>query len=492
MVTYLSPIITVNLPKLIHHKERKMSNKLFYKLLAVLMLASIVLSACGSTATATEAPAQPAATEAPAVAATEAPAPTEAPPPVLSGKLTVWCWKAAWEDSIVKSGALDTFLAANPGVTIDYVVTTPQDVYQKLPLALTAGTGAPDIACVESSHLAQLVDLGGLTDLTARVQPYQDKMNAFKWADAGKDGKYYAMPWDSGPVVMYYRRDVFEAAGLPSDPESVSKAVATWEDYFKTCQTIKEKTGSECFSNNKANNYARLYEMMLWQQGLGYYNKDGQVTVDSPENIATLEMLKKFWDANLVSDQLEWTDGWYAEMARATVAEKPVATLVEAAWMGVFLKSWIAPGTEGLWGVAQMPAMIAGQVRTANDGGSNFVIPEQSQNKDAAWALSEWLFGNTENQVAIFKANDIFPSLESAYEDPYFNEPDKFFGDQVVRKTYVDMVKTIPIGYVYGPNYSQMNGFVATAIQKVATGAMTPADALKEAADGIRSQTGMP
>jgi maltose-binding protein MalE len=37
-----------------------------------------------------------------------------------------------------------------------------------------------------------------------------------------------------------------------------------------------------------------------------------------------------------------------------------------------------------------------------------------------------------------------------------------------------------------------MNGYVATAIQKVATGAMSPTDALKEAADAIRAQTGMP
>ena len=44
--------------------------------------------------------------------------------------------------------------------------------------------------------------------------------------------------------------------------------------------------------------------MMLWQQGLGYYNAEGQVTVDSPENIATLETLVQFWDADLTSDQL--------------------------------------------------------------------------------------------------------------------------------------------------------------------------------------------
>jgi maltose-binding protein MalE len=35
-----------------------------------------------------------------------------------------------------------------------------------------------------------------------------------------------------------------------------------------------------------------------------------------------------------------------------------------------------------------------------------------------------------------------------------------------------------------------MNGYVATAIQKYATGAMSAADALKEAADSIKRDTG--
>ena len=289
----------------------------FKTLMFLILVASMMLSACGGQATtpppaaATEAPAAtepPAATEAPA---TEAPAATEASQ--LSGKVTIWMWKAA-HDPLTNSGVLDEFKKIHPDVEVEVVEYAPADVYQKLPLALQAGTGAPDISLVENSHLAQIVALGGLTDMTEWVTPYLDKMNAYKWADAKLDDKYYAMPWDSGPVVFYYRRDVFDAAGLSSDPDSVSEAVATWDDYFTVCQTIMDETGSACFSNNKANNYGRLYEMMLWQQGLGYYNAEGQVTVDSPENIATLEMLKKFWDANLTSDQLEWTDGWYAEL----------------------------------------------------------------------------------------------------------------------------------------------------------------------------------
>ena len=444
-----------------------MLRKKVFNLMGIIVLMAVMLSACA-----------PAATPTPVVAAEP------------SGKVTLWMWKAA-HDTLINSGVLDKFKAEYPDVEVEVVEYAPADVYQKLPLALQAGTGAPDISLVENSHLAQIVSLGGLTDMTQWVTPYLDKMNAYKWQDAKLDDKYYAMPWDSGPVVLYYRRDVFEAAGLPSDPESVSEAVSTWDKYFDVCQTIMEETGSACFSNNKANNYGRLYEMMLWQQGLGYYNAEGQVTVDSPENIATLETMKRFWDADLTSDQLEWTDGWYAELAAETDA-KPIATLVEAAWMGAFLKGWIAPGTEGKWGVALMPAMEEGQVRAANDGGSAFVITEQSQNKQAAWALTEFLFGRVENQVAMFKSSDFFPSLEAAYADPVFTEPDPFFADQAVRPTYVDVVKEVPIAYVYGPHYPEMNGFVATAIQKVATGQASPEEALKEAADAIRAQTGMP
>jgi lactose/L-arabinose transport system substrate-binding protein len=465
-----------------------MSHKnILYQIAAVILLSVIILTACGPTATPAT---QPPATSAPGNTAVP---PTSVPPtavPKPSGKITVWGWKASM-DLFTTTGLLDDFKAAYPDIQVEIVNYAPADVYQKLPLALQAGTGAPDVSMVESSHLAQIISLGGLADLTDLVQPYVSKINAYKWPDAMLDGKYYAMPWDSGPVVLYYRRDVFKAAGLPDDPDSVSAAVATWDGYLDVCKTIKTKTGSDCFSLNKANNYGRLYEMMLWQQGLGYYDANVKVTVDSADNIATLNEMKKFWDANVVSDQLEWTDAWYAELAKVTPADKPIATLVEASWMGNFLKSWIATGTAGKWGVALMPAMKAGQVRSANDGGSNFVIPEQSKNKAAAWAFVEFMLGREQSQLKLFAISDYIPSLETTYSDALFIEPDTFFAGQTTRQTYVNAVKIIPMAYVYGPYYSQMNGFVSTAIQKVATGSMTVDAALKEAADSIRQQTGL-
>ena len=399
-----------------------------------------------------------------------------------SGEITVWGWKAA-VDSLRNSGVLDKFEAEYPDINVEFVEYATDDLYQQLQLAITSGVGAPDVSFLESRILAQFVDFGGLSDLTERVQPYLSDVNQFKWTQAVKDGKYYAMPWDSGPVVMYYRRDVFEKAGLPTDPDEVSNIVATWSGYLEVCKTVKEATGDDCLHQNKANNNGVVYELMLWQQGLGYYNEAGDITVDSPENIATLEMLGQFWDAGVLSDQSEWTDGWYADFASK---DAPVATIVTGAWMGTFLKDWIAPGTEGLWGVALIPAMDVGQVRAANYGGANFAIPEQSDNKDAAWAFTEFMLGREESQLEIFAASDFLPSLETTYDAPIFSEPDPFFGGQEVREIYTEVAQEVPHALIYGPNHSLMAGYVSTAIQKYATGNATAEEALQEAANAIR------
>ncbi len=403
------------------------------------------------------------------------------------GTITVWMWKSDW-DNVKASKVLDDFAKEYPDITVTSVEIPANDVYQKLPIAISAGTGAPDVSLIEDSALGRFVALGGLMDLTDKVAPYKDKMIPYKWAQATKDGKVYGMPWDIGPVVTYYRRDIFKAAGLPDDPEGVGKLMATWDSYLQACKTIKEKTKHLCFPLSRANNDARWYEVMLWQQGLGYVSADGKVMVDSPENIATLEKLGEFFKADVVADQQSWTDNWYATFNKK---DEGVASTVMAAWMGGFMRTWLAPDTKGLWGVALMPAMKDGQPRVANDGGSDFVIPDQSQNKDAAWAFVEYMLGRPDVQAKLFKATDIFPALTTTYKDPVFAEEDPYFGGQKVRQFYADVAPKIPQATIYGQYYQEINGYVSTAIQKFATGSMSAADALKEAADQIRQQAGL-
>jgi ABC-type glycerol-3-phosphate transport system substrate-binding protein len=148
-----------------------MLDKKIFKFLRFSLLIAVLLSACAPAATPTPA-VEPPATSAPeeTTAPTEAPAATEAPAEAAkpSGKITLWMWKAA-HDTLTNSGVLDAFAKEYPDVQVEVVEYAPTDVYQKLPLALQAGTGAPDISLVENSHLAQIVSLGGLTDMTEWV-----------------------------------------------------------------------------------------------------------------------------------------------------------------------------------------------------------------------------------------------------------------------------------------------------------------------------------
>ena len=432
-----------------------------HKVFMLIVVFSMVLSACGSAKPAT-------------------------------GKLVIWVQQAnqdVWAQTV-----LPGFQAKYPDIQIEFVNYSPSEVANQVGIAIQGGTGVPDLAVTEYRSITALVELGGVMDITSFIRPYKADLNATMLGYCTRDGKIYCAPWDIGPVVTFYRRDIFEAAGLASDPDSVSAMVATYEDYLATCKTIKEQTGLNCFALNKANNYGTMLENMLWQQGLGYYDAKGNVTMDAPYVVDAVKKIGMFWEADVVSDSLEWTDPWYAEMNASidNTDTPPVATIVIAGWMGNFLKTWIAADQAGNWGVALMPAYTAGGIRASNQGGSAYFIPEGSQNPDAAKAFIEYVNLDTANQVAQFVYSDYFPANKATYSDPFFQEPDPYFGGQVTRAFFADVAKNIPFGYIYGQYAVTMSNNGARALQNYALGTMTAEQALKEAADAVRLETGMP
>jgi lactose/L-arabinose transport system substrate-binding protein len=416
-------------------------------------------------------------------AATQSIAPDATLPPItpdadLSADLVIW----GWESAVQTLQAVEAdFTAAYPNINVEYVIADAPTTYQNLQLAISGG-GTPDISVIEDSHLAQFVELGALADITDQVTAYVPFMNDYKWQAASLDGRYYAMPWDSGPVAVYYRRDVFEAAGV--DPASIE----TWDDFYEAAKTIKEETGVSMWQQSKARNGARLFETLLWQRGLGYVDASGAVALDTdPKVLETLEYMGRFWEEDMAADNEDWTDPWYTAFA-----DGETATIVEASWMGAFFKSFIAPDAGGKWGVFKMPVWESGDAPTSNDGGSALAIFEESAQKEAAWAYVQFHLGRIESQVAMYEASDFFPALEPTYADPFFNEPDPYFGGDTVRALFAEVVDEIPSAGVYTADYQEMNGLLAPEIQKYALGDQTAEEALANAAQAIRDQTGRP
>ncbi len=398
------------------------------------------------------------------------------PNPDVTGTLAIWGWDAAIAALQVADPA---FQEAYPNVHFSYVPRPPADTYQQLQLAASAGSGGPDVSIIEDSHLAQFAQLGVLADITDRVSPYLQTMNSYKWPPAMVENRYYAMPWDSGPVAIFYRRDVFEAAGVA--PASLT----TWDAYYQAATTIKQSGGVPMLQLARARNDGRTFETMLWQQGLGYVNAEGNVILDTePQVQQTLEYLGRFWTEDLVADTEPWTDPWYQEMADGTVATNPAAV-----WLGTFLKSFIAPDAGSQWGVVRLPTWGQEGAAASNDGGSQLAIWAQSEQQEAAWAYIEFHLGREASQLAMYEETDIFPSLETTYTDPFFAEPDPYFADQPVRQLFAEVVGQIPDAGIYTADYQEMNGLLVPEIQRFAIGDQSAQEALANAANAIRDRT---
>ena len=390
--------------------------------------------------------------------------------------LTIWCWTPT-DDALKTVDA--GFTKAHPDVELKYVQIKPADVYQKLQLSAAAGSGFPDVSCIEDSHLAQFVKLGVLADLTSRVKPYRKTIQAYKWTEAMQNGRVYAMPWDAGPMAVFYRRSIFGRAKI--DPASIH----TWNDYYRAALKLK-KLGVPVWLQAKGQNDARFFEDLLWQQGSGYVDAKGNVTLDKdPRALRALQYMGKLWKAGVLGDVPEWTDPWYKAIDTGKVATLPMAS-----WMGTFLKSWLSPKTGGDWGVFPLPAWTKNGVHSANDGGSALAIFESSQSQDAAWEYVQYHLGRADTQATIYRKTDLFPALKTAWRSPYMRQGDPYYGGQKVRLLFEKAAREAPIAHVYSSDYQQMDQLMAAELQKFALGKVSAKQALANAAKAIRARTG--
>jgi lactose/L-arabinose transport system substrate-binding protein len=390
--------------------------------------------------------------------------------------LTIWCWTPT--DDALK-GADAGFERAHPDISLKYVQIKPADVYQKLQLAAAAGSGFPDVSCLEDSHLAQFTKLGILADITKQAAPYRKQIQAYKWTQQTLNGRVYAFPWDGGPMALFYRRSVFKKAHI--NPATIH----TWNDFYQAGLKLKG-LGIPIWLQSKAQNDARFFEDLLWQQGLGYVNGKGDVVLDKNRRIlSTLEFMGKMWKAGMLGDLAEWTDPWYK-----AISDGQVATLPMAVWMGTFLKSWLAPKTSGDWGVVPLPSWTPKGAHTANDGGSSLAIMKSSDVASAAWQYVQWHLGRADVQSHMYEKTDLFPSLQSAWRSPYMREADPYYGGQKTRLVFEKLATQIPVAHVYSSDYEQMDSLMSSELQKYALGKESAQAALKNAANAIRSRTG--
>ena len=342
--------------------------------------------------------------------------------------LTVGGWPAG--DTAFEA-IIPAFEAAHPGVRVELVFMATADHHQQLATALSAGSGASDVVMLEQAWVGRFKDGPGFENLLD--EPYsaggmKDDFVDYKWAlGCSLDGeRMIGLVWDIGPATLFYRRDIFEAAGLPTEPDEVNELFKTWDGFLMAAEKVY--IPGERWLVPSA---SYLYEWFWMNRD--FYNENLELNVEKEGAQEALEAAIAMRQAGL---DAQIDDMWSSE-ANAAFSSGAIASVAAGCWYGGFIKSWIAPDTAGKWGVAYMP----GGLSTSNWGGSYLAIPSQSQNKELAWEFIKYAVATKEAQNAMFEAVDYFPGYIPAWDDPIYDAADPFFGGQKTRQLWVEIAK---------------------------------------------------
>lgn len=111
----------------------------------------------------------------------------------------------------------------------------------------------------------------------------------WKWNQSTVGEKQLGLPTDIGPMVLYYRQDLFQQAGLPSEPNDVAAKIKTWDDFLAAGKTLKEKTGADILSNPN-----ELFGAIRDQGDELYFDKDDQLIIEkNPQVKKALDYFKR-------------------------------------------------------------------------------------------------------------------------------------------------------------------------------------------------------
>ena len=333
-----------------------------WKGMAGVVAAVLLATACGAPAASPQASGQQ-----PSGPPASAPQASTPPASAVSADLTWQFWIGGTEDQAAWEKVAAQATADHPGIKVTLQGSAWPDYWSKIGSQLASPTG-PCIVGMQSLRHQPFGDaLVPLDDLMAK---YGVKAGDFDQAilDGLKyKGKQIALPYDTGPMILYYNRDLFTAAGV-AEP----KPGWTVED-FKTAATKLTTGGTFGFATASAD-----LNFLAWVLTLNGAQpvENGSLALTSPAFVDGYKQYVALMQANKIAPALT-ADSW-TQMIEQFSSGK-AAMMVEGPWSVISVKGQ----AKFSLGVAPMPAGAAGS--KTYTAGSGFGIPQSCKDQEAAF-----------------------------------------------------------------------------------------------------------
>jgi len=181
------------------------------------------------------------------------------------------------------------------GITVQWENTPYESLQQKELIEATTGNTYDAVAWVDAWGEAIKPYLTSLNSrITADKINIKDYPNAYLEASTDKDSNIIGIPLRGHPLVLFYRKDVFDKLKLP--------VPRTWQALIKTAQTVEQKmpemTGVSMIYKVSAGQNLFNWVSMLWGNGGDILDKNGHAIFNTAKGVdATqtyIDILRKY------------------------------------------------------------------------------------------------------------------------------------------------------------------------------------------------------
>jgi multiple sugar transport system substrate-binding protein len=328
----------------------------------------------------------------------------------LTGEITVSYADEAGKKPKYVEQAAAAVQEANPGATvnIDLQQVDGNTFLTSLLLAIDGGD-APDVIHVGGNQIAAMADAGYIEPLDAFVAEWED------WAqfpDSVKSGVTYqgsvwAIPYGLDTRFLYYRKDVFETAGLGADwqPANVN-GILEAANALKAAGTPRVPYALYAGTGAAGGTVDHAYIPLVWAFGGDVQDAEGRWIADSPAIRKALAYIQQAYvtDQVVPAEILTTTQPW--KPMREGMGAGDVGLLFEGGWVYGSWYSVDQAATEANIGYLLHPTETGGPSFTIGGPGTCWYISSASENKELAWEY-----------IKAFNQPDIVAGLN--LEDPH-------------------------------------------------------------------------
>jgi multiple sugar transport system substrate-binding protein len=276
------------------------------------------------------------------------------------------------ELEIWSMGALDDVIAIynhDNSVKIQTRILAKEELDAVLE-ALANGEG-PDLLLLDNQYVSQFSHLRVMQDLKSPEFNLDFIKKSFPGLNLDRylslDGSsVYALPRDIPGTMTFYRADILREHGFPDEPEALARFMEDPDNWLSMAKALKQH-----------NIYMLQWPFELLDMislGEHFFDRKGNYIRSGAPYVEAFSLAQKVEKAGLSLNRSIWASDGQEALRRGELA-----MIYIGEWATFTLKEW-APETAHLWKMTRLPFNAYSM-----HGGSVFMIPKQSQNKDLAW-----------------------------------------------------------------------------------------------------------